>query len=275
MKIAILTDIHANHIALEACMEKISLIGADGIAFLGDYVTDCPYPRRTMELLYRAQEEHQTWFIRGNREDYLLRHMHSPNDGWHYCSQSGSLLYTFEELTRSDLRFFESLPVSMVLTLDGVPPLSICHGTMSDNNRLFLPDSPDLAEFFAEQTTELMVCGHTHRPFVLTDSKKRIINPGCVTAPTASMLMLCSNGDDWQAEHISVPYDTESLIAEFAESGLLEKGNGWVRGVIGMLKGMGDMDLELVELVSRKCRERSLPFDDEDIWQESAAELGL
>ena len=275
MKFAVLSDIHSNHIALEACMDKIDCLGADGVIFLGDYVTDCPFPRKTMELLYQTQEKYPTWFIRGNREDYLLGHMRAPNDGWHYCSQSGSLLYTFEELNGSDLRFFESMPVSMVISPDGVPPFSICHATLSDNKRIFYPDSPDLAEIFAEQTTELTVCGHTHSPFVISQDSKRIVNAGCVTAKTAHMLILTSDGEDWQTEFLKVPYDTERLIAEFSESGLLEKGNGWARGIIGTLRGMGDMDLKLVELVGKKCRERSLPFDDETLWQESAAELGI
>jgi hypothetical protein len=38
MKLALITDIHANREALEACLEQAHLHGADKIAFLGDFV---------------------------------------------------------------------------------------------------------------------------------------------------------------------------------------------------------------------------------------------
>ncbi len=38
MKLALLSDIHANLPALEACLEAVEALGADRIAFLGDFV---------------------------------------------------------------------------------------------------------------------------------------------------------------------------------------------------------------------------------------------
>lgn len=275
MKIAVLSDIHSNHIALEACMEKIKQLDIKHIIFLGDYVTDCPYPRKTMEILYRAQEEYDCRFIRGNREDYLLSHRSNVTDGWHYCSQSGSLLYTYEELSGSDLRFFEDMPIGMEIRFEGYPIFSVCHGTMYDNLRTFTPESEDINEIIKEQATELMVCGHTHYPYTYSFGGKRIINAGSVTGAAADMLVLGSDGGDWQAEHIELHYDVGRTIAEFKESGLLEKGNAWSRGIMAVLKGMGDMDLKLVELVRKKCAERDLPIDTEDLWQEAAKEIGI
>ena len=275
MKIAVLSDIHANHLALEACLDKAKALGAEGYAFLGDYVTDFPYPRKTMEMLYECAENNKCWFVRGNREDYLLGHRYNATDGWSYCSQSGSLLYTYEELSGSDLRFFEDMPVSMEIKIDGLPPFSICHGTMTDNRRLFFKDSEDIGEIIKEQATELMVCGHTHGYFVYDDGSRRIINAGAVTRNRASMLMLCSDGGKWQAEHHLADYDVEKAIAEFTESGLIDKANGWVRGIIATLRGIGDMDLEIVNLVGKLCEERQLPFNDEGLWQEAVQKLGI
>lgn len=38
MNIAVLSDIHGNHIALEACMEYLEKQDIDAYCFLGDYV---------------------------------------------------------------------------------------------------------------------------------------------------------------------------------------------------------------------------------------------
>ena len=112
MRIAAMGDIHSNHIALEACMRWVYQNDIDGIAFLGDYVSDCPYPQKTMQILRNIPPAYKTWFVRGNREDYMLEHRRNLTEGWEYNSQSGSLLYTFENLTGGDLRFFEDMPAA-------------------------------------------------------------------------------------------------------------------------------------------------------------------
>ena len=118
MRIAAMGDIHSNHIALEACMRWVYQNDIDGIAFLGDYVSDCPYPQKTMQILRNIPPAYKTWFVRGNREDYMLEHRRNLTEGWDYNSQSGSLLYTFENLTGGDLRFFEDMPIGMEIKLD-------------------------------------------------------------------------------------------------------------------------------------------------------------
>ena len=50
-KLALISDVHGNYKALEAFLEYIEVHPVDGIICLGDYVTDSPYPERTMELL--------------------------------------------------------------------------------------------------------------------------------------------------------------------------------------------------------------------------------
>ena len=57
MKIAVFSDIHSNRIALEACFAEAERRKADVWAFLGDYVSDCACPHKTMELLYKAKEK--------------------------------------------------------------------------------------------------------------------------------------------------------------------------------------------------------------------------
>lgn len=51
MRIAAFGDIHSNHIALKACMDAAERGGVDGVVFLGDYVSDCACPQKTLSLL--------------------------------------------------------------------------------------------------------------------------------------------------------------------------------------------------------------------------------
>ena len=72
MDIAVMSDIHSNHVAFERCL-SYALVRKIGVFFfLGDYVGDMAYPQKTMDLLYEMEKQYQCFFVRGNREDYLL-----------------------------------------------------------------------------------------------------------------------------------------------------------------------------------------------------------
>ena len=46
MKIGVMSDIHSNVVAFEACAEYLENEGCDEYLFLGDYVSDTPYARK-------------------------------------------------------------------------------------------------------------------------------------------------------------------------------------------------------------------------------------
>lgn len=72
MKIAVLSDIHGNNIALQTCMEYLEKQAIDAYCFLGDYIGDFPQIRQVMDTLYRLQKSMPCYLIRGNKEEYIL-----------------------------------------------------------------------------------------------------------------------------------------------------------------------------------------------------------
>ena len=56
MNIAIMADIHGNHIALEACIGEARKLGAEEFLFLGDYLGELAYPERTIKQLERIRK---------------------------------------------------------------------------------------------------------------------------------------------------------------------------------------------------------------------------
>ena len=78
MRIAVLSDIHANRAALEAVLAHSANARPDWYIFLGDYVTDCPYPHKTVQLLREFAKSRRCLFIRGNREDYMINQRKAP-----------------------------------------------------------------------------------------------------------------------------------------------------------------------------------------------------
>ena len=51
-KIVVIGDIHSNYIGLERCIEHALKQKPDEFLFLGDYISDCPYPHKTMKIVY-------------------------------------------------------------------------------------------------------------------------------------------------------------------------------------------------------------------------------
>ena len=100
MKIGIISDIHSNIYAFKACTEYMEKHKCDEYFFLGDYISDTPYTRETMDYLYEFMENHTCYLLRGNREEYMLaqkeaREKNSTEQIWISNAASGNLLYTY------------------------------------------------------------------------------------------------------------------------------------------------------------------------------------
>ena len=88
MDIAVMSDIHSNHVAFERCLSYALARKIGVFFFLGDYVGDMAYPQKTMDLLYEMEKQYQCFFVRGNREDYLLDYQKGGEKGWKIWSFS-------------------------------------------------------------------------------------------------------------------------------------------------------------------------------------------
>ncbi len=282
MKYAVISDIHSNHIAFEKALNYIDDIHPDCIIFLGDYVTDCPYPQKTMKLLYECISRFECRLIRGNREDYLIDHRNNPNDGWCYGSSKGTLLYTYENLTNADINFFASLPVSDEITVKGYPSLHICHGS-PENTREWIKDDDELINKYTRSIrADYLLCGHIHRSAAAYANGKKVIfcpSLGLSSDKTgSSFIMLEYKSGLSNTEIFPIEYDRKELIAEFYESGLLEKSKIWGKSIIKLIEEKTDYPMQCVRLAWQKSegdtsiKNGILP---EIYWEQAARELGI
>jgi len=279
MRIAAFGDIHSNHIALEACLAEIEALGVDGIAFLGDYVSDCACPQKTISLLKEMAKRYRCWFIRGNREEYMIDHADGKSV-WEDNSQSGSVLYTYEDLTNADIEWFRSLPITMKVELEGAPPFEICHGAQWQSRCMLLPGREEFDRVLEKMETELMLCAHTHEAFVGEKAGKTIVNGGCVGLPCneytgASFAMLELKNGKWMPQLMRVDYDVEAVIREFHESGFMKQGHVWAKAVAKSLRTGRKYTIDCLDLVNQYIKETEIPFETEQLWLRAAKELDL
>lgn len=235
MKIAVLSDIHGNAAALEACLNYARKNSVSEFVFLGDYVGELAFPQKTMEMLYQLMEGYPCHFVKGNKEDYWLNYRRDGECGWKECdSTTGSLFYTYYNLTDRDLKFFESLNIKSELRKDGLPSITICHGSPYHANEKMLPGNGKTQNVIEQDPNDFILCGHTHVQGEIVHQCKVVWNPGSVGVSLhgngkAQFMILTDKDGMWEHEFVSLDYDVEKVIRDLKQSGLWEMAPSWCK----------------------------------------------
>lgn len=162
-KIAVLSDIHGNYIAFQECVNYALSKNIDIFILLGDYVGELPYPQRTMKLIYEMISKYKCYLIRGNKENYWIDYKNQSVKNWELGnSTTGSLLYTYKNLTENDIKFFDELSFTDEVVLNDYDPITICHGSPDNVNEKMLPDNDKTSEIIEKCKYKYILCGHTH-----------------------------------------------------------------------------------------------------------------
>ncbi len=283
-KIAVLADIHSNHLALETCLLEAQKRHADEYLFLGDYLGDLAFPEKTLDLLDRVNARYPCTMIRGNKEDYWIGHLKGIGSWQAGSSSSGMLAYVYAHLTPDRIAAFEALPITRRIIRPGLPPFVICHGSPWKVTESLREDYDYIDERTRQLETELTVCGHFHIQSVYVRNGRRVVNPGAVGVPLRSggltqFMMLCGEDGQWKTDFITLPYDTEQAIREMDAEKLYEQAPGWYRVTKNVLRGGTTTHM----MVLRKVHELYLldtGIDDwsslpEKYWQQGLEELGI
>lgn len=283
-RIAVIGDIHSNYVGLERCIEHALKQNPDEFLFLGDYISDCPYPQKTMKLIYEMEHNYKCRFIRGNREDYMLNHRKNPGERWTYSSASGSLLYTYENLTEQDFRFFESLDMKGYYEKAGYSPFRYCHGSLVRSNEILEPDGENTVQLIKNLDVDLLVSGHVHFQEEKTYDGKKIMHPGAVGVSwyfdgKTQYMMLHGSKTGWEADFFQLNYDVEKIVADFETSGLNQKAPAWSKITIHTLRTGTDYNSACLRRASKLCEEAegSVTWPDipEKYWQQALQEYGI
>ena len=229
MRIAVISDIHSNFKALEAFLAFLEEHPADCVICLGDYVTDGPYPERTLAHVHRMSERYACCFLRGNREDYLLQNLDN-HLGWKPSSNSGALLYTLNRLGKEELDFLGSLPTEREVSFPGCPAFFCCHGVPGRVRGNTLEERGLKQKALRELHGRFLLGGHSHHQEIYRQEGKMYLNPGSLglavdgVGRRAQFAVLSGDEKDWRGELFSIPYDVDGYLAAFGESGVEEMG---------------------------------------------------
>ena len=228
IRLAVISDIHGNLLALEAVLADVKARGAPDITWvLGDLVAFCPWPAET---LARLRALPGVAFLRGNTDRYLVTGrrpafpVHSPED-WttapaQLAERDANFRWTVERLSYADYEFLRGLPPQLEMDVPGYGRVVAVHATPTDDETVVLPDTPDneVRPHLAGTDGRLVLYGHTHRPVDRTVDSVRLINDGSVGLPLdgdprPTYALLDFEGDRCDATIHRVVYDQEAVIS--------------------------------------------------------------
>lgn len=179
-RIALISDIHGNEIALQGVIRSIRAQGVDELVCLGDVATLGVAPAEVLDMLRMEGCP----CIAGNHDDYLLGA--SLEDG--HASTSvlrDAILWCRDVVSRPQLEFVRTFGDGLTLPLGKQHRLQLFHGSPSSNLVNLLPDTSAqaLEQLLGEGRSEVMAGGHTHIQMLRQHQGSLLINPGSVGAP--------------------------------------------------------------------------------------------
>jgi predicted phosphodiesterase len=233
-RLAVLSDIHGNSIALEAVLADLARTRVDQIVIAGDIINWGPFSAQVVERIAR-----EGWsVIRGNNEFYLLDYdtPRAPAE-WSDPGQFPLIPWLSRQMNGRCRTIVEGWPDTLSLQFPDAPPLRVIHGSPLDNKESIFPGTPEseISAMFAGVEEETIVAAHTHIIMDRRVAGRHIVNPGSVGTPldgliTASYMLLDGNAEGWRATLRRVDFNYAPLFAEFERQRFVEE-----CGLIGKL----------------------------------------
>jgi diadenosine tetraphosphatase ApaH/serine/threonine PP2A family protein phosphatase len=161
MRYVVLTDIHGNLEALDACLADATARGFDRTLVLGDVVG---YGADPGAAIARIRELAPAALVRGDH-DKVACGLES-SDGFNAVART-AVAWTRSQLTDGERDWLRTLSKGPVVVDDLV---EICHGAPFDEDA-YIFDELDAHRALRSATRPLCLFGHTHQPvaFVLAD----------------------------------------------------------------------------------------------------------
>ncbi len=217
MKVAILTDVHANLPALEAALSAIEHERCDAIYHTGDAIGIGPFPAECLDRLLATPRMH---LIMGNHDAWFASGLPRPQPSWMSDGEVAHQTWVHAQLDPGLRAVVARWPYVIHEEWEEVR-VTLLHYALDDTGQDFTaivrdPTPADLDRMFAAHRSELVFYGH-HIPASDLHGRARYVNPGslgCFDKPVARFAILQCTAGAYTLQHHAVPYDDTSLFEE-------------------------------------------------------------
>ena len=180
MRIALISDIHGNEIALNAVLAGIDGETVDQIICLGDIAPLGPHPREVMDII----RDRKIRCVMGNHDEFLL----DPELLRTYPTAPvvvEAVDWCRAELRESDFAFIRTFEREITLPLGHDANLHLFHGSPRSHMELILATTPpdDLDTMLAGRRASVLAGGHSHIQMFRQHRGQIVVNAGSVGMP--------------------------------------------------------------------------------------------
>lgn len=221
-----ITDIHANQAALEAALDWIDANAIDQTYCGGDLVGYGPRPNDVC----RTIEERAIPTIYGNYDWAIARDQ--EDCGCAYVDKHDreigqlSVDWTLANTDQHAKDFMRELPFDLRFVLAG-RRVRLVHGSPRKVNEYLFEDKPakTFERIAAGAECDVLVFGHTHKPWVREYGGVLFVNCGSVGKPKdgdarAGFAVLSADGDGLEVEIVRVEYAADPVADQMRSVGL-------------------------------------------------------
>ena len=180
MRLALISDIHGNQVALEAVLADIEKGGADHIVCLGDVATLGPCPRLVIGML----RDLGCLCVMGNHDAFLFKEglVRSYTDVQLVLD---AVLWCQTQVRAEDVDFLRAFKPKIEMPVECDSTVYLCHGSPRSFMEDVLSTTPDeqVDEILHGISATVVAGGHTHLQMLRKHKGILIVNPGSVGLP--------------------------------------------------------------------------------------------
>jgi putative phosphoesterase len=227
MRIAVLGDIHGNAPALRAAYAAALAEGAGRVYHLGDLGGYAPFVNEAVEFVL----DHAIAGVQGNYDAAVgsdAEHCGCRYESPEQAARSArSFEWTKAHATDASKRYMAGLPGTLTFEAGGLR-VQLFHATPHKNNIYWTDERPD--KFFMEMAAkagdaDVLVYGHTHKPYRRDAGGRVFINAGSTGKPKdgdprACVALLTLGHGRVEHRFLRVEYDVEAVAEAIRGSGL-------------------------------------------------------
>ncbi|OIJ10802.1 YfcE family phosphodiesterase [Anaerobacillus alkalilacustris] len=222
MKIAFLSDIHGNAVALDYVISHIEKLYVDQIYVLGDLCYRGPEPKRALQLIQDLNAK----VLKGNADEWVVRGVRKgevPDKALEMMNKERD--WTLTHLNDKDVDYLKNLPSDFKITTRNGKTIHAFHATPTSLFDVVLPDknTTEIEESLMSNTdADLYVYAHIHLPYVRYMNGKCVANLGSVGLPfdgqpLASFLVVEETDDQLKVTIERVRYDVVKVMKQYED----------------------------------------------------------
>ncbi|SDN30801.1 phosphoesterase, MJ0936 family [Psychrobacillus sp. OK028] len=225
MKIAIITDIHGNELALQAVLKEIDTRDVQEIWCLGDMIAMGPDTNEVLNILFARSDVRM---ITGNHDEAILSLISGEGHPDSYKHTREHHEWIANQLSKENVQRLQQLPRIVTKDINGTRLFGIHYHIEAHMRDAHIREEPfytileptleNSINMFGDYPADIICFGHNHPEHLFQTDNKILLNPGALGVSkgnTAPYAIIDFSLDKPEVTIHHVKYDKETFLEKF------------------------------------------------------------